>query len=109
MYSEPQTKINSDYKQQKNGKKTRNKHVGEALSFGSSLYNGSEDRGTIQKQNLDNYVFIEDRQQKFNKAKNSEIIFDMKAIKKKKQKELLLHIRPYNSGLSSPQNNQNED
>ena len=105
MYSEPRNKKNDNkYGQQNSGKKTRNNPVGETLSFGSSIYNDSDDRGTLQKQNLDNYVFIEDRSQKFKHAKNSEIIFDMKALKKKKQKELLLHIRPYNSGLSSPNN-----
>ena len=104
MYSEPLTKQNSEFRQQRSGQKTRNKPEGDALSFGSSIYNGSEDRVNVQKQNLDNYVFIEDRSQKFKQAKNSEIIFDMKAIKKKKQKEVLLHIRPYNSGLSSPNN-----
>ena len=105
MYSEPRNKkINNQYGQQNSGKKIRNNPVGETLSFGSSIYNDSDDRGTLQKQNLDNYVFIEDRSQKFKQAKNSEIIFDMKALKKKKQKELLLHIRPYNSGLSSPNN-----
>ena len=85
MYSEPLNNPRNEYRQQKIGKKTRNKKVGETLSFGSSLYNGSDDRAIVPHTNLDDYVFVEDRSSNFKPAKNSEIIFDMKAIKKKKQ------------------------